>query len=325
MDGLLLIDKPGDCTSHDIVQRARRLLGQKKIGHCGTLDPTATGLLLLTLGKATRLTRFLIRAPKVYTGSIRFGQVTDTYDAAGEVTEERELGALTIELVSDAMRGFLGEYEHLTPAYSAKKSGGRKRYELARRGDEVPEERKLVRIYDFEATSELKNGNEIDFRLACSSGTYARSLAHELGGALGCGAHLSSLRRIEIGPFDVNSAITLETLEQIVTDSERESDAKGSSLRDQLQGALTSDNGWIGFDDIQLPFVTADLDGSQERRLRHGQTVLLPALEGAPGDWVRMANRRGKFIAVGTVAEVIGERNLAVVQPRIVFASGVPD
>ncbi len=325
MDGLLLIDKAGDCTSHDVVQRARRLLGQKKIGHCGTLDPTATGLLLLTLGKATRLTRFLIKAPKVYTGSIRFGQVTDTYDAAGEVVDERPLDNLTIELVREAMQGFLGDYEHLTPAYSAKKSGGRKRYELARRGDEVPEERKLVHIYDFRATSELRNGNEIDFRLSCGSGTYARSLAHELGDAVGCGGHLSSLRRIEVGPFDVHDSITLDRLEHIVSTAEREADKEGSSLRDQLRTVMIAANGWIGFDDIQLPFVTADLDGTQERRLRHGQTVLLSALEGAPGDWVRMANRRGQFIAVGTVAEVIGNRNLAVVQPRIVFASGVPD
>lgn len=310
LDGLLLIDKAGDCTSHDVVQRVRRLVRQKKVGHCGTLDPTATGLLLLTLGKATRLTRFLIRAPKVYTGTIRFGRVTDTFDAAGEVVDERSTEGLTRERIETAMRRFEGEYEHLTPAYSAKKSGGRKRYQMARRGEDVPEERKLVRIYDFRATGDVSDRAEMPFRLACESGTYARSLAHELGEAVESGAHLSSLRRIGVGPFKVEDAIGLGELERLAAG------VANDDRRIELNGVP----GWIPFDDIQLPFAEARLDAGQERRIGHGQTVLLQDLDAAPGDWVRLANRRGQFVCVGSVTEIIGGRNLAVVRPRIVFA-----
>lgn len=320
MDGLLLVDKTGDCTSHDVVQQIRRLFRQKKVGHCGTLDPTATGLLLLTLGKATRLTRFLIRAPKVYVGSIRFGQVTDTFDAAGEVVEEHSTEGLVSEKVRRTMQEFVGDYNHLTPAYSAKKTGGRKRYELARRGDDVPEERKRVHIYAFALTRDLED-DEIDFRLACESGTYARSLAHELGQKLGCGAHLSSLRRTEVGPFEIQESVTFDRLQGVAAETApSEGTGDGPEPMATLEDALAEERGWIPFDDIRLPFAEARLDGGQERRLLHGQTVLLQDLEGAAGDWVQLANRRGQFIAVGAISEIIGDRNLAVVQPKIVFA-----
>ena len=153
--GLLLIDKPAGCTSHDVVQRARRAVGQKKIGHCGTLDPAATGLLVLTLGKATRLTRFLIRAPKVYEGEVQLGVATDTYDAAGERTDGAPIDGIELEAVREAMTPFVGEYEHLTPPYSARKVQGVKSYELARRGEHVPEQRKRVNVYEYASTSEL--------------------------------------------------------------------------------------------------------------------------------------------------------------------------
>ena len=146
-DGLLLVDKEAGVTSHDVVQKVRRILKQKKIGHCGTLDPDATGLLLLTLGTATRLTRFLIRAPKVYEGVIRLGVATDTYDASGQVVAEapaEAVSALTREQVAAAMKGFEGEIEQKPPPFSAKKINGVKYYELARRGEEVPDEAKEV-------------------------------------------------------------------------------------------------------------------------------------------------------------------------------------
>ncbi|HYL06396.1 MAG TPA: tRNA pseudouridine(55) synthase TruB, partial [Thermoanaerobaculia bacterium] len=192
-DGLLLIDKEPGLTSHDVVQRVRRLLGQKKIGHCGTLDPDATGLLLLTLGTATRLTRFLIRAPKVYHGVIRFGVVTDTYDASGKVLSEAPaaaVAALGREQVVRAMHGFVGAIEQQAPPYSAKKVHGVKLYELARRGEEVPAEAKEGTIYEFEPAGELADGC-LSFRLSCSSGTYARALANDLGSLMGVGAHLT--------------------------------------------------------------------------------------------------------------------------------------
>jgi tRNA pseudouridine55 synthase len=302
-DGLLLVDKEAGLTSHDVVQKVRRLLKQKKIGHCGTLDPDATGLLLLTLGTATRLTRFLIRAPKVYEGEIRLGVATDTYDASGRVVSEapdEQVAALTRDAVAEAMHRFEGEIEQKPPPYSAKKVNGVKYYELARRGEEVPDEAKEVTVFELSPLGELADGR-IRFRLACSSGTYARGLAHDLGMALGVGGHLSELRRTRIGSFAVESAATLSRLEAIVEAGE----APGSA--------------WIPFDQIPLPFGEVTADPQQETRISHGQTVLVRELAGEEGDWVKLINRRREFIAVGTVVERIGTAGVGIVQPRVVF------
>jgi tRNA pseudouridine55 synthase len=302
-DGLLLIDKEPGLTSHDVVQRVRRLLGQKKIGHCGTLDPDATGLLLLTLGTATRLTRFLIRAPKVYCGVIRFGVVTDTYDASGRVLAEAPPEAverLDHDQVVQAMRRFAGAIEQQAPAYSAKKVHGVKLYELARRGEEVPAEAKEVTIYEFEPTGDLAGGR-LAFRLACSSGTYARALAHDLGAALGVGAHLLDLRRIQIGSFHVEAAVKLEVL--------------GAAV----EAGARPGGEWLPFDEIPLPFDEVTTDPQQEQRISHGQTVLVRELAGGEGDWVKLVNRRRQFIAIGTVVEKIGSAGVGIVQPKVVF------
>lgn len=296
--GLLLVDKPTGCTSHDVVQRARGILGQKKIGHCGTLDPAATGLLVLTVGKATRLTRFLIRAPKVYAGSIQFGRQTDTYDAQGEITAEASADDLTTPAVAAAMEPFVGRYEHIVPPFSAHKVQGVKSYELARRGEEVPIKRKEVSVFEYSATSELTPDRAIEFRLACSSGTYARSLAHELGLALGCGAHLASLRRTKVGGFSLVDAAGLDELE----------------AAEDLE-ALTA---WIAFDAIPLPFEEIELDAKQERRILHGQTALVRDLDSGEGDWIKINTRHGEFVAVASVVEQIGT-GVGVLQPRIVF------
>ncbi len=308
-DGLLLIDKEPGLTSHDVVQRVRRLLKQKKIGHCGTLDPDATGLLLLTLGTATRLTRFLIRAPKVYRGVIRLGMVTDTYDASGRVLAEappEEVARLGREDVARAMGGFVGAIEQKAPAYSAKKVNGVKFYELARRGEEVPAEPKEVTIYELETTSDLAGGR-IGFRLSCSSGTYARALAHDLGAVLGVGAHLAELRRVQIGAFLVEAAVRLGELAAAV---ERAGEGAPPVLP---PGA------WLPFDEIPLPFAEVTTDPQQELRISHGQTVLVRDLEGGEGDWVKLVNRRRQFIAIGTVVEKIGSGGVGVVQPKVVF------
>jgi tRNA pseudouridine55 synthase len=302
-DGLLLVDKEGGLTSHDVVQKVRRLLKQKKIGHCGTLDPDATGLLLLTLGTATRLTRFLIRAPNVYEGMIQLGVATDTYDASGRVESEAPaaaVAALTREAVAAAMHTFEGEIEQKPPPYSAKKINGVKFYELARRGEEVPDEAKEVTVYELSPLGELTDG-QIGFRLACSSGTYARGLAHDLGAALGVGGHLAALRRTRIGTFAVESALTLSGLEAAVAAGE----APGQA--------------WIPFDQIPLPFGEVTADPQQENRISHGQTVLVRELAGEEGDWVKLLNRRREFIAVGTVVERIGTAGVGIVQPRVVF------
>ncbi|HWM90615.1 MAG TPA: tRNA pseudouridine(55) synthase TruB [Thermoanaerobaculia bacterium] len=302
-DGLLLIDKEPGLTSHDVVQRVRRVLKQKKIGHCGTLDPDATGLLLLTLGSATRLTRFLIRAPKVYEGAIQLGAATDTYDASGQVMSQapaEAVAALTPEAVTEGMKRFEGTIEQKAPPYSAKKVQGVKFYELARKGEEVPDEPKEVTIYELSPLGELEDGR-IRFRLACSSGTYARGLAHDLGAALGVGGHLAELRRTRIGGFQVEEAVTFRRLEELVQASE------------PAQGA------WIPFDQIPLPFGEVTADPQQEQRIAHGQTVLVRELAGEEGDWVKLVNRRREFIAVGTVVERIGSAGVGIVQPRVVF------
>ena len=306
--GLLLVDKRPGGTSHDVVRAARRALGERKIGHCGTLDPNATGLLLLTVGRSTRLTRFLIGAPKVYEGEIRLGVATDTYDAAGEVTGEGSTANLRHEQVVQAMSGFEGLQHQLPPPYSAKKIGGRKYYELARRGQKFERQGKDVEIFQFEAIGPPGQSglDRIPFRLSCGAGAYARSLAHDLGEQLGCGGHLAALRRLRIGSFEVEDALDSQRLEAV----ERGAEPLG-----------TADLGssWMPFDDIPLPFPRVAMDATQERRIAHGQSVLAPGSEAEEGDWVQLVDNRGRFLAVGAVAERIGDRGLAVVQPKIVF------
>lgn len=299
MDGLLLVDKPAGCTSHDVVQRARRALSERKIGHCGTLDPSATGLLLLTLGRATRLTRFLISAPKVYEGVLRFGIETDTYDGEGQIVAERAIGELQLDDVRAAMEAFEGTYEQQAPPFSAKKHRGKKYYELARAGKKVPKQTSEVEVFQFEPLATEIVDDQLSFRLACASGTYARSLAHDLGRRLGCGAHLAGLRRTAIGHFPIDDAITLADLE--------------AGADEPLE------RGWIPFDEIPLPFAEAVVDSAQERRLLNGQAVVHSDHGAAEGDWVKLLDRRRRFIAVAVVAESIGSTGTAKLQPRIVF------
>ena len=300
-DGLFLIDKEPDCTSHDVVQQVRKTLGQRKIGHCGTLDPGATGLLVLTLGRATRLTRFLIRAPKIYEGEIRFGTTTDTYDRHGQITAEASIEGLEHSAIVSAMKQQVGSLDQVAPPFSAKKFKGVKYYEMARRGEEVPESKKQITVYDFQAAGPLAEG-VLPFRLECSSGTYVRSLAHDLGQALGCGAHLAELRRLKVGPFHVDQAVTL------------------ARLREQAQASATPQEGWIPIDQVPLPFQELPTDSQQSKRITHGQSVLFRDLEGEEGDWVKLVDRRGALIAVGTVTERIGTGKVGVVQPKIVFS-----
>ena len=304
LDGLLYVDKESGCTSHDVVQRVRRIFQQKRVGHCGTLDPDATGLLLITLGTATRLTRFLIQAKKVYEGTVRFGIATDTYDASGRVLAEQPVAGLTEAAADEAMAAFLGTFEQRLPAFSARKVLGVKLYEMARRGDEVPELSKEVTIDEFVRVGKIEV-DRLRFRLTCSSGTYARSLAHDLGQKLGCGAHLSELRRTRIGKpglwFEVERALTIGELE-----SRR---ASGASLAASF----------LPLRNIPLPFHSGTLDAQQERRTHHGQTVFLPGLGAENGDWVRLVDRAGELVAIGSVVERLGSGGTAIVQPRIVF------
>lgn len=213
LDGILLIDKPAGWTSHDVVARARRLTGQRRIGHTGTLDPMATGLLVLCLGQATRLVEYMVGHGKRYTGSITLGRTTTTDDAEGETAAERPVPPLTQAAVEACAARFTGEIRQRPPAYSALKVGGQRAYAAARAGKTVELAERTVTITRFEAR--LTGERIIDITVDCSSGTYIRSLARDLGEALGCGGHLSALRREASGPFAVADALTLEALERV--------------------------------------------------------------------------------------------------------------
>ena len=218
MNGLLVIDKPGGMTSHDVVGRLRRITGERSVGHLGTLDPMATGVLPLLLGKFTRLAQYFSSAEKSYSGAIRFGFSTDTYDAEGERAGPDLNPVLTLDQVCAAASRFHGEMEQMPPAYSAKKIAGTPAYKLAREGKPVELKAAKVRIASFEITGLGGTGlacAEASFTMSISAGGYVRSVAHELGRDLGCGAHLSRLRRTQAGVFTIGEAHTLEELEPL--------------------------------------------------------------------------------------------------------------
>ena len=208
LDGALLIDKPCGPTSHDVVDAIRRKFGIKKVGHCGTLDPNATGLLIIVLGRATKLSERLMSDDKVYEGTIKFGESTDSYDADGELTGSLPVPPLTLDELNEAGAEFIGDQMQTPPMVSAIKKDGVPLYKLARKGVEVPREPRLIHIYNFRFT----NYEEplATFKLACTKGTYVRSVANDLGDKIGCGAHLATLRRTVSGKFDVAEASKLD-------------------------------------------------------------------------------------------------------------------
>lgn len=216
MNGLLVIDKPGGITSHDVVSRLRKITGERSIGHLGTLDPMATGVLPLLMGKLTRLAQYFSAAEKSYTGTIHFGFATDTYDADGDPIGAQTHPIFTLEQVRTASSRFQGEMEQMPPPFSAKKIAGTPAYKLARAGKPVELKPAKISIRSFAITA--LEGEEASFAMSVSAGGYARSVAHELGQDLGCGAHLSSLRRTQAGVFTLAHAHTLEELEPLTGD-----------------------------------------------------------------------------------------------------------
>tara|TARA_R110002096_G_scaffold215310_8_gene403080 strand:- start:6687 stop:7400 length:714 start_codon:yes stop_codon:yes gene_type:complete len=210
VDGVLIVDKEPNMTSHDVVAIARKTLGMKKIGHCGTLDPMATGLLLLVLGRGTKISELLMSEDKEYVGTITLGVSTSTQDKEGEVTEEAEVPELTEQEIIDVFEEFKGDFYQIPPMVSAIKKDGVPLYKLARKGQEVKRDPRLVHIYSYEITRiELP---EIDFRVVCTKGFYVRTYAHDIGQKLGCGAHLSRLRRTKSGRFNLDKAVTASEL-----------------------------------------------------------------------------------------------------------------
>ncbi|HET6792314.1 MAG TPA: tRNA pseudouridine(55) synthase TruB [Actinomycetota bacterium] len=211
VEGLLLVDKPAGITSHDVVDSVRQILATKKVGHAGTLDPMATGLLLIGVGRATRLLRFLGDLAKTYEGTLRLGVETDTLDADGDVVRESPVD-VTDEQVAEAMRSFLGESLQRPPAYSAVKVGGRKLYEAARAGQHLEAEPRAIRVDAFDLLSfDLP---DVAFRVTCSGGTYVRVLAADVGAAVSTGAHLTALRRTAIGPYRAEDAVVPDAVRE---------------------------------------------------------------------------------------------------------------
>jgi tRNA pseudouridine55 synthase len=210
LDGAILVDKPSGPTSHDVVDEIRREFGIKKVGHCGTLDPNATGLLIIVLGRGTKLSEKLMSDDKVYEGTIKLGESTDSYDSDGELVNSLPVPPLTVDELNRIADEFIGDQMQTPPMVSAVKKDGVPLYKLARKGIEVERAPRLIHIYNFRFTSYAEPLGQ--FRLACTKGTYVRTVAHELGQKLGCGAHLADLRRMTSGKFDVSDATPLDTI-----------------------------------------------------------------------------------------------------------------
>ena len=215
-DGILLVDKPSGITSHDIVDRLRRKLKMKKIGHAGTLDPLATGLMIMLIGKATKVSQFLISLDKAYEGTFKLGVETDSQDSDGEVVETKDLPEnLSEEIIGDAMKEFLGDQYQTPPMFSAKKINGVPLYKMARKGKTVEREPRVIRINELSLQG--WDSPEGRFFMDCSKGTYVRTVFHDLGQKLDCGGHLTSLRRTKINDFSIEGVPSLEEIETMGT------------------------------------------------------------------------------------------------------------
>jgi tRNA pseudouridine55 synthase len=334
MDGVLVIDKPAGVTSHDVVDEVRRILHVRRVGHTGTLDPFATGVLVILIGRATRLAQFLSGVEKEYEAVIRLGFATDTGDVTGKRIDRLENQGATRsaslenaeenadssigqtgmavlhgggsgEQIEAALGSLRGEIDQVPPMYSAKKQGGRKLYELARRGEEV--ERKPVRVcvYKFEAvkpTGALLKDNldgtfDFEVRVGCSSGTYVRTLAEDFGKRLQVGAHLAELRRTRVGDFEIQQAQTLEQLKMSV-----EEEALGMSL--------------LPVDAALAHFPVMDLDTDDVRKVQNGMPVHVSGAKWSDGERVRMRDAQGHLIAVAEFKAAAGSLHPSVVIAR---------
>jgi tRNA pseudouridine55 synthase len=298
---LFLIDKPAGLTSHDVVERVRNATAFARIGHSGTLDPMATGLLLLCAGGAARLQSFFTRMDKSYEGVIRLGRSTTTYDREGEtVGPERDASRIGQEDIESAAAAFRGEFLQSPPPYSAKKVKGQKFYEMARRGETVPVLPKKVRVSHL-AFGRLDEAGRLPFSLSCSSGTYVRAIASELGEKLGSGAHLEALRRTRIGEFDVADAVALETFEQM-------------SLEERRRPPHS-----IPLSRIAFPFERLRLASLEAWKIRKGQPIPFRGLLAKEGDWVTLLGPSEEVVALGQVTPM-GAGKVSLVKPKIVLA-----
>ena len=306
MDGALIIDKPAGLTSHDVVLRTRRILRERRVGHTGTLDPFATGVLVVLLGRATRLAQFLSGVDKEYEAIIRLGYSTDT----GDLTGNRIPGpppkpdTWTEAEIEAALQSLRGDIDQVPPMYSAKKVEGRKLYELARRGETVERQPIHVCIYEFAAIrpggqlikDNLDGTFDLHTRVSCSSGTYVRTLAEDFGKRLYVGAHLAELRRTRVGDFSIDQAITLD-------------DLKIHFGEESIGAVLVSPGAALS----QLPFV--HLTPEDVSRANHGREVKVAESNWSDGETVRMCDGDNELVAVGRY-----DANTNSLHPRVVLA-----
>ena len=279
LDGVIVVDKPRDWTSHDVVNKMRRFAGTRKVGHLGTLDPSATGVLPLVIGRATRLAQFYTRNDKIYEGIIHFGYSTESYDADGEPTSPEVVVTLDRASVDAALDRSRGEFAQMPPLVSAKKIGGKPAYELARKQQPVDMKAVTINVYELEI---LKiEGCEATVRVHCSAGTYLRSIAHDAGQALGCGAHLKDLRRIASGDFNIDSARTLEQLALL-------------SEQDRLAEAL------LPAAELLPEFPAEMVDAVTAGQIRNGRDFHVSPFRSRTGTrFVKALNSEGDLIAIG--------------------------
>jgi tRNA pseudouridine55 synthase len=293
MDGLLIIDKPEGLTSHDVVARVRRILKTKRVGHTGTLDPFATGVLVLLIGKATRLAQFLDKDEKEYEAVIQFGYETDTGDKTGTPKTENPVPQpIDIADLKKVLPEFVGEIEQVPPMYSAKKQAGKKLYELARQGKEVERKPVKVKITELELLDDDVRSPQSAFRIrvVCSAGTYIRTLAEDIGRRIGIGAHLTELRRTRAGKFGLDQSISL------------------NDLNAETVGLLPIEEAVSHLPDFVLP-------DDRVEKTRNGMTTRANEDQYVDNEVVRMVDQNGKLIAIG-----VNETEMSEIRPKIVVA-----
>jgi tRNA pseudouridine55 synthase len=277
MDGILSINKPEGMTSYGVVARVRRLSGERRVGHAGTLDPAATGVLPVCLGKATRVVEFIMGTPKTYLAGVELGITTDTYDAAGRIVSRADASSIDRPAVEAALGPFRGDISQTPPMYSAVKQGGRPLYALAREGLTVTRQIRKVAIHRLELVG--WQPPRFTLEVTCGRGTYIRSLAHDLGQALGCGAHLATLARTRYGPFDIQTAVPLPRIEEAFQSGD-----------------------WRQFlypvDFVLQDYPAAVVDEEQATAMSAGKILALPDISPGDSELCRAYSRDGRFLGI---------------------------
>lgn len=313
MDGVIVVDKARGMTSHDVVVHVRKMVGQSRVGHFGTLDPMATGVLPTAIGRATRLQRFYLTSKKTYSGSIRFGYSTTTYDSEGSPSSQIMKVSIDPKDLESARLNFLGEIEQTPPSFSAKKISGVSAHRLARKSR--PVHLHPVKVHIFRIDLCLTSADEATFEVECSGGTYLRSIAHDLGRMLGCGAHLISLRRIASGDFGLEQAV------EIRPNAEREGKDIPVAWKEHF----------ISMDELVTWLPSVSIPDEELKRVKNGLGVLLKPEQIPEGktyrdsnlefEWIRLFNSNRKLIGLGLIRPLASGQGPIEIKPKIILVA----